>query len=1287
LHNSFDFPEDWDEATVNLLRAAAKIRLEMDELPENNNEVTATDFLSFWTTSREKTSSSKSGRHFGHYRAACNDPDLVNLHVENINLAATMGTPLTRWKQGVTVLLEKVAGNIHIDKLRAICLLEADFNWWLKVIFAKRMVHRMTSQQIMPIEQGATSGKTTIDSSMLKQLFFDQSNILHTMSAVSSNDAANCYDAVNHAAGSFALQAMRVPLNIIKCYLLSIQTMRFFLKTGFGLAKTSYGGTEETPYMGLTQGSGASPAAWTAISTLIVSAYKEKGYGGTFVSAWSGIFLLLAALLYVDDTDLLHSPPSRNTTEAAFVTRVQLATYYWAKLLQATGGNLKPPKCYWYLMSYQFNQGIATLKPLRDIKQHRLLIPQPGSEDVEITLKDPYTASEVLGIWSSPSSTGTAHLRHMLSKGWKWSKRVISSGLTPAEVWHSFRTQAVPAVSYGLTTLMTPRQTLDDSFNKWYYTLLPSLGVNRNISKEWRTLPQCYQGLGLPVMSIEKLAASIQYLLRHWDNPSTYGHALRCSFELLQVETGLKGNFLTRDFTRLGCLATTSWFKQLWEYAHYYHVTIELEDVVIPEVRRGDQVFMELAILNSDPQQWMSINRTRKYFRIYFMSQLVLHDGYTVDPQKLSPGPQAESSMTFPVEQPTAADFITWRHLIHHLTSPRLRLTPKLGEHLRPSYLTVCWWTNTEEEFLLRREQDQPDKVYTPITRMHNTRRSKRYGPTTSNLVPQNLKHMASVKELPDGSILLQSTTSPPIPTQQKDSADLQSHLNSIRNSTPWKTLQVDGDGTWLAHAYERGTLMIVHDGSYMADLDNTRCSAAVVVLCTASRNMATITHCEVTDANTASNYRGELIGAVLSTSFLLILSKHTRAAKGGTCSIYCDNLGVVSHGNNFTRSLPEKQVQSDLICLLRRNIIRLTTTTHYVHVRGHMDDDKTFSELSLPQQLNVIADHLAKEALQDGISKQTKLGPWYPNEQCRVYLADKKVTSSVRKAIYNNWGYTVAQALFQQKCLVSTYHFQYISWDFLDAALQKYPQMFRTWVTKHVSGFCGTNRRLAHWDDSVDNICACCGCQDESTAHLTRCRNKGRQLMFAESVNQLRVWMEHNDSDADIIRCIQTYLTTHGEGSMEEIAKGQRRLHQWAREHDILGWDSFLEGRVSQRLFHLQAQHLQISKSKKHISTWARCFIQQLLNITHQQWLYRNARIHIKKVEGKTSGEHRDIMRQVQNMLHHDPDDLLPQHQHLLHLDFTNLGSGPTTDRQYWVANMTSALTAANTVRTRQGT
>ena len=64
------------------------------------------------------------------------------------------------------------------------------------------------------------------------------------------------------------------------------------------------------------------------------------------------------------------------------------------------------------------------------------------------------------------------------------------------------------------------------------------------------------------------------------------GNILRCGFELIQIETGLQGNFLQRNFERLGILATHSWFKVLWELLWFFHVELDFTDnVEIPQAR------------------------------------------------------------------------------------------------------------------------------------------------------------------------------------------------------------------------------------------------------------------------------------------------------------------------------------------------------------------------------------------------------------------------------------------------------------------------------------------------------------------------------------------------------------------------------------------------------------------------------------------------------------------------------------------------------------------------------
>jgi hypothetical protein len=101
-------------------------------------------------------------------------------------------------------------------------------------------------------------------------------------------------------------------------------------------------------------------------------------------------------------------------------------------------------------------------------------------------------------------------------------------------------------------------------------------------------------------------------------------------------------------------------------------------------------------------------------------------------------------------------------------------------------------------------------------------------------------------------------------------------------------------------------------------------------------------------------------------------------------------------------------------------------------------------------------------------------------------------------------------------------------------------------------------------------------------------------------------------------------------------------------------------------------------------LKTWTKFFLRHLLNITHRQWIYRNARIHLRKLEGKTEREHTRIMEDVRDMMLVDPSDLLPCHRHLLQQDYVRLGEGTTVDRQYWLAQMNSAVSAAESRRQR---
>ena len=69
-------------------------------------------------------------------------------------------------------------------------------------------------------------------------------------------------------------------------------------------------------------------------------------------------------------------------------------------------------------------------------------------------------------------------------------------------------------------------------------------------------------------------------------------------------------------------------------------------------------------------------------------------------------------------------------------------------------------------------------------------------------------------------------------------------------------------------------------------------------------------------------------------------------------------------------------------------------------------------------------------------------------------------------------------------------------------------------------------------------------------------------------------------------------------------------------------------------------------------------------------------------KTEGLTTKKHEDIMMRAEELIHIDPMELLAEHRSLLEVDFEHLGEGPAEDRQYWNAEMESAIAAGGHIR-----
>jgi hypothetical protein len=366
------------------------------------------------------------------------------MHAAYLTACARKGIPLKRWGVGLMVLLKKIIENNFVHQLRAICLLEADFNWINKMIFAKRMIGMALERKLISGECFSKRGSNCISAMMKKIFICDESRIHHHNAVFEGCNFADCYDRIAHNVTGVSLQAWGIPQLVINILLKTMKTMRFFLWTGFRESKQSYGGMHKQQLARYGQGNAASGPGFTALSSLIVKAYLRDGYGAQIYSSYYKQVLLLAAIMYVDDTDLIHWSRTPDCNPKEVIAAAQTATYAWGDLGIATGAAMKPEKCYAYFLSYWFDKGRAKLRinsslpptpsalitmPDGSTAPSHLRVPLPDGTSVPIpTLRNEETFL-MFGVHWSPSLGGNVHVNEMAKKGYNWADRMKSCSL------------------------------------------------------------------------------------------------------------------------------------------------------------------------------------------------------------------------------------------------------------------------------------------------------------------------------------------------------------------------------------------------------------------------------------------------------------------------------------------------------------------------------------------------------------------------------------------------------------------------------------------------------------------------------------------------------------------------------------------------------------------------------------------------------------------------------------------------------------------------------------------
>jgi hypothetical protein len=228
-------------------------------------------FCKLYQRMDERTSSSPSGRHLGHYKVAAKSELLSNLHTIMMSIPYMVGISPQRWHQIIDVMLEKKPGERKIHRLRIVALQESDFNQSNRLLFSRPLQYALEDAQQLPdIQHGSRASKRCHSAVLNKVLTYEIHRYKKQPLAYIENDAKGCYDCIINPLVLIFLQILGISATAEASLAATWEQTFHRIKTLYGISTNGYANHPDCILYGPGQGSTIGPFLWLLCFLLIL---------------------------------------------------------------------------------------------------------------------------------------------------------------------------------------------------------------------------------------------------------------------------------------------------------------------------------------------------------------------------------------------------------------------------------------------------------------------------------------------------------------------------------------------------------------------------------------------------------------------------------------------------------------------------------------------------------------------------------------------------------------------------------------------------------------------------------------------------------------------------------------------------------------------------------------------------------------------------------------------------------------------------------------------------------
>jgi len=309
-------------------------------------------------------------------------------------------------------------------------LFKADFNNNNKWLGWAIMRNAEKLDEVAPEQYGSCSQKAAGTQCLNKWLFYEYIRAMRILAALCSNDAKSCYNRIVLLIAVLALCWHGASVPAMESMIATLAQLQHHVRLAYDNSECAQGQVDWTnPVAGIGQGNGTSPQIWATVSTPMLTILRQEGFVAMVICAMSKQFWSLGGFAFVDYTDLIVTDPSNDEQKVA--DKMHQSVQLWHRLLKATGGNLVPEKCFWYLIDFQ-HEGNHWKYKWWQADQRKPYIPKDDGTLVTIPHLETNEAWQTLGVRLAPDGNNDEEFHYFQGVMAVWKNHMTTAKIPHA---------------------------------------------------------------------------------------------------------------------------------------------------------------------------------------------------------------------------------------------------------------------------------------------------------------------------------------------------------------------------------------------------------------------------------------------------------------------------------------------------------------------------------------------------------------------------------------------------------------------------------------------------------------------------------------------------------------------------------------------------------------------------------------------------------------------------------------------------------------------------------------